>query len=505
LLAVVVVLAACLKHGAGISPDSVGCLGVARNILASGAVSDFLGEPFTLQPPLYPLMLAAVGKITGGDIVPALPWLGSALFCLAIFLFGCLARRILGQSPLVLVLSLVAVVSPPLVEHAIFALSEMPYIVVTLGFMILLMDYCAAPKASTLAALIFVTSLGPLIRYIGVTLIATGAIILFLAPSQPMKRRLRAAVLFGAFSSAPLFLWWMRNYHVARNLTGVRAASMYSLPQNIGFAVRTVVGWFAPKRFQLLPHYTEAAMIVLALGLLFVCLPRLRRHLMERQPSHTAGAGRVGVAVPALLFAIHSAFLIITSTLTAFDVIGDRLMAPVYPCFLLLLGAVAFRRPVKYALLVVLLAVSLVKSGKIIRDSALYGKGFASTEWVQSPLFRHVRSRPNRGRIYSNIADAIYFWTGEKTQWLPHKYANHMTLQKAGPPSRSVLEQMKLGHLVWYQPQSCSYTAFLYSPGELEQWLTLKKIAAFADGAVYEVVQVGQSMEPTHSRPVDRN
>jgi len=488
-LAAAVVLAACLRHGAGLSPDTVGYLGMARSILDSGTVSDFLGQPVTIQPPLYPMLLAAAGWITGGNIIAALPWLNSGLFCAAIFLFGCLARRILGQSPQVVFLSLLAVVSTPLLEYAIWATSEMSYIIVTLGFMILLIQYCTNPRAGTLAALIFVTSLAPLIRYIGVTWIAAGAMVLLVAPPQPLKRRLRAAVLFGAFSSGPVLLWWLRNYHLAHNLTGVRAASMFSLPQNIGFAAGTVVGWFLPKRWQLVPHYTGAATLVILLGLLCLCIPGLRRHLVEKRLPQTAAVSKVGLAVLAVVFAIHSAFLIITSTTTAYDIIADRLMVPVYPCFLLLLAGAALRRPVKYALLVPLLAVSLLKSGKVVCDSAWHGKGYAAIEWEQSALLRYVTALPHRSQIYSNIADVIYLRTGEKTQWLPHKYVNHMTLQKSGPPSQSVLEQMKSAYLIYYQPGTNLFTPYLYSPHELEQWLTLHQIGVFDGGTVYQVVR----------------
>jgi hypothetical protein len=488
-LAIGIVLVACLRHGAGLTPDTLGYLGVAGNIRTSGAVLDFLGQPFTISPPLYPLMLAAVDKITGGNVIPALPWLDSGLFCVAIFLFGCLARRILGQSPLVPVLSLLAVVSTPLVDCAVFATTEMPYIIVTLGFMILLIQYCADPKTSTLTALIAVTSLAPLIRYPGVTLIAAGAIILFVAPPQPLKKRLCAVLLFGAFSSVPLLLWLTRNYHVAHNLTGERATSMFSLPQTIGFAVCTVVGWFLPKRCQLLPHYTEAATTVMALGILVLCIPGLRRRLLEQRLPQTAGANKVGIAVVAVVFAALSAFLIITSTTTAIDIIGDRLMAPVYPCFLLLLGGAGFRRPVKYAFLVLLLAVSLLKSGKVVWDSALYGKGYAAVQWKQSALLRYVTTWPHRSQIYSNIPDVIYFRTGERAQWIPHKYVNHMTRQRCGPPSHSLVEQMKSDFIVYYQSGTNVVYPFLYSPDELKQWLTLKEIAVFDDGKIYQIVQ----------------
>jgi hypothetical protein len=59
------------KYGIGVSPDSVGYISTAQSLLNRTGFHLFNGEPFVQWPPLYPLLLAALGLLGINPLVGA--------------------------------------------------------------------------------------------------------------------------------------------------------------------------------------------------------------------------------------------------------------------------------------------------------------------------------------------------------------------------------------------------------------------------------------------------
>ncbi|NIP42487.1 MAG: hypothetical protein GWO30_06835 [Gammaproteobacteria bacterium] len=69
LLAMLAILGAALiiyptyHYGIGLSPDSVGYISTARSLISGKGFFQYDGQPFFLQPPLYPIILAPILEI----------------------------------------------------------------------------------------------------------------------------------------------------------------------------------------------------------------------------------------------------------------------------------------------------------------------------------------------------------------------------------------------------------------------------------------------------------
>ena len=54
LLGVILVFLSTSRYGAGLSPDSVGYISIARNLITGAGFTSYDGSPLIVQPPLFP-------------------------------------------------------------------------------------------------------------------------------------------------------------------------------------------------------------------------------------------------------------------------------------------------------------------------------------------------------------------------------------------------------------------------------------------------------------------
>jgi hypothetical protein len=95
----IIVLVFTARYGAGLSPDSVGYLGVARNLMAGAGVQTYDGAAFVVQPPLYPALLALVGYIFHADPLAFAHIVNALIFAAIVYLGGLLILDRLPHLP----------------------------------------------------------------------------------------------------------------------------------------------------------------------------------------------------------------------------------------------------------------------------------------------------------------------------------------------------------------------------------------------------------------------
>jgi hypothetical protein len=490
LLAFPIVLVASCRFGIGLSPDSVGYLSVARNILHSGLVMDYTGTPFVGQPPLYPLLLAFLSRLSGFEVTVVIPWLNAVLFGAALYLFAVVIQQVVHETRLHLPLVILGALASPLVDTAIFAWSELLYINLMMLFLYLGIQLTARPRFSLLVGFILVAALATLTRYIGVTLIMSGALILLRFWKAAPVRRFTTVLLFIFASSLPVVLWWLRNYLLTHTLMGPRASSMFSLLENGRFVLETVVGWFLPKRCQILPGYSMACVAFLVLAALALSWKVTRRWMFAPADHPLPAAVWQKLVVPAIVAAIYCAFLLVTSTTTAYDRIGDRLLSPMYLLFLIGLALPPWTRPVRILLFVALLGASVSKSGKQVWDAASQGKGFAAEEWRQSELAMRLKSWNRAGQFYSNVPEAVYLFGGRNCQLLPQRYKGHNTREETEPLTRDSASCLLGNYIAYFQDHERTLARpYLYSLSELATIIDMQRLESCRDGAIYQAVE----------------
>ena len=149
-----------------LSPDSMTYLSAAAHLRAGWELIDFTGEPLTVFPPLYPLMLAP-----GGTSLLWVRVVGAISVAAATLLMSVALRR--RVRPVAAVAGAVAFgASQGFLRVASAAWSEAPYAAISLGMIVVLGTTRMTPRVAALGGVI--AGLGFLTRYAGIGLAATG-------------------------------------------------------------------------------------------------------------------------------------------------------------------------------------------------------------------------------------------------------------------------------------------------------------------------------------------
>ena len=337
--------------GLGLTSDSTEYLSVAYNLAHGRGLVDFGGTPLVTWPPLYPVLVAA-GILAGLPIMGAVGVINvGSLVATGVCAFR-LARRTADEG--VAILTTAAVVLAGAVTFvSSFAWSEPPYIALSL---VTLWSYLRWRERGgwgrALGCGLAVTA-AFLTRYGGVDLIAALALAALIEGPSPrrartladlrrdagrptMAARLRAGVMTGLVTGVGPALWVVRNLVVSHSAFGFRP------PANEGLSYE-LVSYVHAFEAQLIGPLavTTAFWLAASLG--------LGAGLTLYAFAHAEGAptdrvvGRRTTLVLALYGIVFTIDSIYTSVATAIDRFDTRLMAPVVPVVLLLVGVLVGR------------------------------------------------------------------------------------------------------------------------------------------------------------------
>lgn len=130
----------------------------------------------------------------------------------------------------------------------------------------------------------------------------------------------------------------------------------------------------------------------------------------------------------------YGAFLVATSTTTAYDDINLRLLSPLHPLLAVLLlagvGQLAGRGWPRLARagLAALLLCSLGGIGAALARYAEEGAGagtgadrYNTAPWRHSETLDHLRRHPVEGPLYSNAPEALYILNGQRAALAPRR------------------------------------------------------------------------------------
>lgn len=478
-------------RGIGLSPDSVSYLAAARNLAAGEGFRSFDGQPVTLWPPLYPALLAALHGLTGAELLATGRWLHAGLLIATLGLTTALAVRLASDEWLVaLTIIGVAGLSPFLWPFSALLLSEGLFACLVLLLVMALAGDRPGWRAIAFGGVI-AAALG-LTRYIGIAFVVAGALALVLGGPEPPARRALKAALFTSVAALPWLLWLGRNAWLYGSAMGPRYPSVYGLGENLRFTLETLLQMIlagplarpAIAATLLLPAAVAAALV-------------LRRSFAPPRP------GALKLRRTLLIFiSVYLAFLIATSTTSAYDRISVRLVMPVFAPLILLLGDVAAGvlrrlrattdgRALRVlaggaALLVVGMAAA--RGVEEMGDMRATGLGYHSANWAESPTLALAianRALLESERVFSNDPPALYLYLDLIAEETPRRTAHNSTailvpaaaLDAAWPPAPGVV--------VWFAANSGD-TDF-YALDDLAAAAEMSPLAAASDGALYRV------------------
>ena len=236
--------------GPGINGDSVHYIMGAENLLLGNGYSRWSGggeiRPITGFPPLYSTVLAGLGFI-GLDLFQAARILNALLFGANIFLVGALIFRYTRIPWPALIGSALVLVSNTQIQFHVMALTEPLFIFLMLFGIYSLTHYLDTNNPLVLLLSTVAVGLGSLTRYVGLSMTATGLVMIFFLSKSSWKRRILDCAIFGGFSLLPVFLWLRRNASVSGTLTN-RVISFHLMSATIARVyIAEVASWFVPR------------------------------------------------------------------------------------------------------------------------------------------------------------------------------------------------------------------------------------------------------------------
>lgn len=490
LVGVLLVLVNTSRYGAGVWPDQAVYVSAARSLLSGRGYFQYDGSPFVQWPPLFPTLLASI-SFGGFDPLNAARCVNAVSFGLIIFVSGLWLLKNIKSLSFVLLGSVAILLSTPLIKVSMFAGTEPLFVFLVLLFLLFIAEYLKSNETLSFVLAAVFAALACLTRYIGVTVILTGFVLLLFGQNKTFVRKLRNATMFGLISVLPITAWVVRNYMVSSTLIGERGLSPYTLAQNLNSVLDIMSVWVL---FSRIPSSSR----ILIITLFFISMVGILAIVIRRNRNRERSVN-LSQIVPVLCFLlIYTSYLVVSATIVAFDKIEDRLLSPVYVLLMLLiLFAIDSigRFPDKYFSKQVLTVLLIIGFGlwlarpilpvvQTVRHSIRNGAGgFSTTAWQNSGLIGYLKEHSPDGRAYSNAPAGVYILTGISARESPRKYlynSPRSTMDDLLEFRRS-LDSNRSTYIIWFNDV---HKPYLYNLQELCSMLSMKVIATTSDGVV---------------------
>jgi len=469
-----------INHGSALTSDSVSYIGTARNIIDGKGLINYNGEYLVYFPPLYAILLATSSFIIKFDPLDVAVILNSIIHGLIIFFSGILLKNIFNERKIFAGIGVVIVLcSPILFKISIMALSDSTFILLVILSLYISYIYIYKKKYLYLFLLSLTVAAATLTKYVGLTLIFWGIIVITIAHNSYTKSKIKHVLLFSIFSSIPLGLWLIRNFILSGTITGERSTHSLNYFYTVNTMLTIIIKWFIHPIF--INNYNcflHIFLILISLATLYV----LSKFNKSIKPTFI------------LLFVlIYFAFLTYTMTNYSID-LDDRLLSPLYiPLIITMLHIVQvlynyFRKYLSdYTLKTIVLLIFILWLIYPVRATILFsnklrdgGGGYNSIEWKNNQLANHLKENYGEYRsldLYSNSPYATYILTGLLSDITPYKLKTVDSLNVNWPMEDKA-------YIIWYK--NINQNALL-SLNEIETISNLTEIINFSDGILLSV------------------
>ena len=341
--------------------------------------------------------------------------------------------------------------------------------------------------SAILLALAFLT------RYVGITLVASGALVVLFLNNRSVKKRIIDCVVFIAISCIPVSIWIIS--------TNSSPRTFVFHPVNyiqIKVTLINISRWLLPDRVPNIIRVGISGIFVMGVICSFIIIGR---KIYRR----TKGSYELQTLKPALIFLIfiiiYISFLIISKSF--FDahipIRNFRILSPIFIAFLIIV-IYFFRLIILYfrenkisrilvsVICILFLAFYVVS---IINLSILKYKeghvGYASKDWSISETIKGLEEISDSTLIYSNGPDGIYLLTGKSAKMFP-LLKNPYTLKK----NNNFQTQMEMmfeevdkedGIIVFFDGIARDY---LSSKDGIKNNFDITLVKKYTDGAIYK-------------------
>ncbi|HZY39704.1 MAG TPA: hypothetical protein VFE53_23780 [Mucilaginibacter sp.] len=380
--------------------------------------------------------VVALGLSRNTAIPDNLQWLGSSFFvntvpaspyCWFLVLFRVEAIIVAGTSSYKRLILAAIILSPGLLEIYTYLWSETLFILEILFFVLVYWRYLQSHTLNSLAWVAIITAIACITRYVGITIIGTGGLMLLLDNQLLWKKKIGHILFYSGISVSLLVANLILNSRSTGLSTGTREPSITPFGENLHFFGTVISDWGALGS----GAYPYAALIA-AIVLIALIAVLLWKALKGKVNSYE----NILIA-----FAIvYGLFIVIWASIQRFEHINSRLLAPMFiplliactswvPDVLKLLKSNA-RYVLAGVAIVLMLAFECATyqaDWQRYDDENDYGvPGYSDDDWNKSEFVIYLKHHKNIFKptvpIYTDADEAVYLFTGMSSTLIPHKF-----------------------------------------------------------------------------------
>ncbi|MEI6349639.1 MAG: glycosyltransferase family 39 protein [Verrucomicrobiota bacterium] len=417
------------RHGVNVEPDSSVYM-TSGILFAHGeglSMPNSIGapQPMAWFPPVTPWMVSFC-EWTGQDIFKSFGIFNAVSWGLLIGWVGWLAKRSAGGLLIPGILGAAAILtSGDLCNVHSYLYSEPPFFLCLMGALSALAFWWEQPRLRWVAVAGLCIGLGVLTRYVGLTLIATGGLVLLAHPGRDW-RRIRALILFGVLSVGPILGWHFWITRARGSAASERTLAWHPITQaQINEGIETIASFVVPVDFAnsvWAPRIVFLLMAGLAAALIRIWLGRPD----GRTRREKLGATPPLIGISACFIAIYLAFLVLSISIAdACTPLDGRILSIIVPPGVLVvtyLVSVSLYQPGEKwtrrgtacatAGLLAILGYSTLNEN-VCREHLYWTPG------QDSEVHDALRSVPSRDIVFSNAPCDLFMATRRKTEALP--------------------------------------------------------------------------------------
>ncbi len=482
-IAAVMVIKSTSLYGPGISSDSMHYISTAEHLREGKGYYNWLEEPYTHWPPLFPTLLGFMG-LMGIETVQGARYLNTVSFGLIVFLSGVVLAQRLKSRLLILFGATTVLLLPAMLRINVYAWTDPLFVIFVVLFALSIVKFLETNKLKFIMLAGVWTALACLQRYAGLPIIMAGtALILLYAQKCSIIGRFKYSVIFGTLSFAPVGVWLVRNRMVASTFAAkYRLHLDTTLYQELVKTADSLTPWFVTAKISL----TARLVIVAVLILLLVAAVVLKRCIANKEQHSGGMLARAAI----VLIVIYTIFVLTAAVYAGVDS-DHRKYAPVYVFILLLiligveavgklLGLALRKEWVGYLVVTCLCTIWLVfyRLPTVRKEMAYYSKygipGYNSMLWHHSEATNWLKTHKLDGNVFSNEPPPVFLYSGIIARMSPRRGDDLEDF-------RQLMSTTQENYLVWYYN---NWRRHLYDLDELESMFKLELVIHFRDGAI---------------------
>jgi len=467
--------------GIGISPDSIVYTCASRNFIATGSFTDFTAIPLVAFPLFYPFFLSIIMFVTQTDIIRLAPVLNGLMFATVIFLSGYIIGKFKYKTNWYKrILLAIITFSPSLIEVYTMLWSETLFILLIVVFILFFHRYFRAHNFRNLIIAAIIAAIAFDTRYAGITLIGTGCLLIFFDKYLGWRKKKEHILLFGSVGISLAVFNLIRNMVENGLATGMRQKGITPLNKNIEFSGGVLSDWFTIG-FKGQIFFEIFAMCIMMLFIVFFI-----RNIRHWKAYYTYENATV------VFFIVYVLFIIVSSTISRYETINNRLLAPaflpalwVFTCQIPKWRARLPHQKLRWIFFAFSVGIAFVVIESYVavnRENLSYMRetgipGYTEDSWKKSRIVNYLQTNDvyfhKDSTVYSNHSQAVYFFTNHSVSSLPERvYTNDVKEFKAESPIV----------LIWFNNDP---NTDLLSLKEIRKCKNMKRIRWFPDGAIY--------------------